>query len=147
MSCSFLSHLMRRRHGGSVVEGSLAIGVFVTLLLGVLDIGMALLAAQGVHRAADAGAAALASGASESVARTKAVAAIPGFLQGCVGISIRGWPTVAAAHFEDPGASMGAGTRVVRLDVTCTWGWLTPGVRLVAGPTATFRSVAGAVLP
>lgn len=147
MSRPSLSRLLRRRRGGPLVEGSLAVGASAVVLLGVLDVGMALLAAQGVQRAADAGVAALASGASESVARAQAVAAAPGFMRGCMSISIRGWPTVTEADFGDPGAPMGAGTRVVRLDATCAWGWLTPGVRLVAGPTATFRSVGGAARP
>lgn len=147
MSRPFLSRLMRRRRGSSAVEGALAVGASAVVLLGVLDVGMALLAAQGIQRVADAGAAALASGASEPVASAQAVAAAPGFMRGCVGVSVRGWTTVAAADFGDPGAPMGPGTRVVRLDAACAWGWLTPGVRLVAGPTATFRSVAGAALP
>lgn len=142
-----LFRLLRRRRGGPAIEGSLAVGISAVVLLGVLDMGMAFLAAQGVQRAADAAAAALASGASESVARAQAVAATPGFMRGCVSVLVRGWPTVGEADFEAPGAPMGPGTRVVRLDATCAWGWLTPGVRLVAGPTATFRSVAGAALP
>jgi hypothetical protein len=119
----------------------------MVMLLGVLDIGMSLLAAQGVQRSADAAASALASGAAESGARAQAVAAAPGFMRGCIEVSMRGWSTVAAADFGGPGAPVGPGTRVARLDVACAWGWLTPGVRLVAGPTAVFRATAGAALP
>jgi hypothetical protein len=129
------------------MEGALAAGVSIVMLLGVLDVGMALLAAQGVQRSADAAASAMASGATESEARARAVAAAPGFMRGCIEVSMQGWPTVTEADFGGPGAPVGSGTRVVRLDVACDWGWLTPGVRMVVGPTAVFRATAGAALP
>jgi hypothetical protein len=119
----------------------------MVVLLGILDVGMALLTSQGVQRSADAAASALASGAAESGARAQAVAAAPGFMRGCIEVSMRGWPTVEAADFGGLGDPVGPGTRVARLDVTCTWGWLTPGVRLTAGPTAVFRATAGAAMP
>lgn len=144
---SLFRRLSRRRRGGPAVEGALAAGASTLVLLGVLDVGMAILAAQGVQRSADAAASALASGAPEAVARAQAVAAAPGFMRGCIGVSARGWASVAAADFGEPGGPVGAGTRVARLDVSCAWGWLTPGVRVVAGPSATFRAVAGAALP
>lgn len=137
----------RCRRGGPAVEGALAVGASTVVLLGVLDVGMALLAAQGVQRSADAAAAALSVGASEVVALAQAVAAAPGFMRPCVSVSAQGWSSVVAADFGSAGVPIGPGTRVARIDVACAWGWLTPGVRLVAGPSATFRATAGAVLP
>ena len=142
-----LFRCLKRRRGGPAVEGAMAVAASALLILGVLDVGTALFVAQSVQRSADAAAAAFASGAPEATARAQAIAAAPGFIQGCIGVSVRGWATVVAADFGGPGGPVDVGTRVVRIDVSCAWGWLTPGVRVLAGPSATFRAVSGAALP
>lgn len=143
---------IHHRRGGEILEGVVAGCVAMLLILGILDIGIAYTLTVNIDNAtARAGQVMQATHDTNSAIQAGQTAMVP-FATSCLSMQAWSWPKISGTNIGQLQTgtpfvgTAPAGTEMVALRASCTWGWLTPVMRIIAGPSVTFTRVTGVPL-
>lgn len=136
-------------HGGVLVEGAIAGSVSLIIFTMLMDLLIAMSVASSVEYATSRASRTMSLTRSLPAATESARQAVLPFAKTCINVQAHWWPTISGV---DPRSTTGGvaftgmapyAASLARIQVSCTWNWLTPQSWLVFNSGISLRRISG----